>query len=247
MYVNKQRNKFITEQYRDLANEFNSMFGSDAFVGDDMLVHNCNRSFMHEKLFVETFEEVAKAPIYQQMAWRVHILDFFLKHALQTEGNYVECGVFRGFKSYFLFKKNALQIKDRQKFLFDTFQGIDPSLADGSPIKRVEHAKDGLYEFVVERFSEFENVNIIQGSVPSSLGSVDVGNVSFLHLDMNSWQAELGALDYFLPRMSQGSAIVLDDFGLKTHHKQFEKEYPFLIERGLSVLELPTGQGVVLL
>ena len=49
MYVNKQRNKFITEQYRDLATEFYSMFGSDAFVGDDMLVHNCNRSFMHDE------------------------------------------------------------------------------------------------------------------------------------------------------------------------------------------------------
>jgi O-methyltransferase len=247
MYVNKQRNKFITEQYRDLATEFDAMFGPDSFVGDDMLVHNCNRSFMHEKLFVETFEEVAKAPIYQQMAWRMHVLDFFLKHALRADGNYVECGVFRGFKSYFLLKKNAEQIKDRKKFLFDTFKGIDPSLADGSPIKRDEHAKDGLYEFVVERFSEFENLEIIRGSVPLSLQTVDVGVVNFVHLDMNSWQAELGALDYFLPKMVPGGVIILDDFGLKTHRKQFEKEYPFLVERGLSVLELPTGQGVVLL
>ena len=247
MYVNKQRNKFITEQYRDLATEFDAMFGPDSFVGDDMLVHNCNRSFMHERLFVETFEEVAKAPIYQQMAWRMHVLDFFLKHALRADGNYVECGVFRGFKSYFLLKKNAEQIKDRKKFLFDTFEGIDPSLADGSPIKRVEHAKDGLYEFVVERFSEFEKLEIIRGSVPLSLKTVDVGVVNFVHLDMNSWQAELGALDYFLPKMVPGGVIILDDFGLKTHRKQFEKEYPFLVDRGLSVLELPTGQGVVLL
>ena len=100
---------------------------------------------------------------------------------------------------------------------------------------------------MVERFSEFENLKVIKGSVPSSLKTVDVGTVNFLHLDMNSWQAELGALDYFLPRMSQGGVIILDDFGLKTHQKQFEKEYPFLIKKGLSVLELPTGQGVVLL
>jgi O-methyltransferase len=247
MYVSKQRNRYITEQYRDLATEFNSMFGPAAFVGDDMLIHNCNLSFMHDKLFAETFEEVAKAPIYQQMAWRVHVLDFFFKHALRIDGNYVECGVFRGFKSFFLLKKNAELIKNRKQFLFDTFEGIDPSLADGSPIKQADHAKDGLFEFVVERFSEFENLKVIKGSVPSSLKTVDVGTVNFLHLDMNSWQAELGALDYFLPRMSQGGVIILDDFGLKTHQKQFEKEYPFLIKKGLSVLELPTGQGVVLL
>ena len=67
MYVSKQRNRYITKQYQDLATEFNSMFGPAAFVGDDMLIHNCNLSFMHDKLFAETFEEVAKAPIYQQM------------------------------------------------------------------------------------------------------------------------------------------------------------------------------------
>ena len=64
---------------------------------------------------------------------------------------------------------------------------------------------------------------------------------------MNSWQAELGALEFFLPRMASGGVIVLDDFGLKTHCAQFENEYPFFAEKGFSVLELPTGQGVVLL
>ena len=78
MYVNKQRNRYITKQYQDLATEFNSMFGPDAFVGDDMSHTQLQSVFYGDKLFAETFEEVAKAPIYKQMAWRVHVLDFFL-------------------------------------------------------------------------------------------------------------------------------------------------------------------------
>jgi O-methyltransferase len=247
MYVNDQRNYFVTEKYRKLASKFTELFADGSFVGDDMLIHNCNMSFLRDEQFRGVFEKLAEAPVYQQMAWRLHILDHFLKHALRVGGNYVECGVFRGFKSCFLFENNWSLIKPRKKFLFDTFTGIDPKLAEGSPIKNSDHAKEGLLDFVVQRFKQFENVTVVPGSVPLSLSDVDVGEVCFLHLDMNSWQAELGALEFFLPRMASGGVIVLDDFGLKTHSAQFEHEYPFFVDRGISVLELPTGQGVALL
>ena len=165
----------------------------------------------------------------------------------KIKGAYVECGVFRGFKSFFLFLKNEELLKDCDKYLFDTFAGIDVNYSDGSPISPSEHNKDGLYEFVLRRFKKFNRTKIIKGSVPDSLLSSDISEVSFLHLDMNSWQAEVGALDFFLPKMSTNSVIILDDFGLKTHKSQMEHEMPFLREKGYSILELPTGQGVVLI
>ena len=247
MYINKQRNKYVTEEYAILAEKFLKLFPEESFCGDDMLINNCNKSFLMDPEFMQVFNEVALAPMYDQMAWRLHILDFFLLHALKKNGSYVECGVFRGFKSYFLIKKNYAILKNRNKYLFDTFDGIDSEQADGSPIKKFQHQKDGLHDFVVRRFSKFKNMSIIKGSVPNTLKNVNINDVAFLHLDMNSWQAEISALKFFLPRMKSGGVIVLDDFGLKSHSEQCNKEYPFLKDKGIDILELPTGQGVALL
>lgn len=204
-------------------------------------------SFMRDDKFSEIFESVATADMYKQMAWRLHILDFFLQLSLKKSksGAYVECGVFRGFKSYYLFKKTSSLMEDRKKILIDTFEGIDEQLSSDSPIRKIEHAKDELYDFVVSRFSKFPNTHVIKGSAPYVLSSFELEQVSFLHLDMNSWQAEIGALDYFLPKMSSGVIIVLDEFGLYSHRAQFEHEYPYFQNLGLPILELPTGQGVV--
>jgi O-methyltransferase len=247
LYINKQRNKYVTDEYVTLAEQFLKLFPEGSFCGDDMLVNNCNKSFLMDAKFMAVFKEVALAPMYEQMAWRLHILDFFLLHSLKKSGSYVECGVFRGFKSYFLIKKNYNKLKNRGKFLFDTFTGIDVDQSDGSPILKYEHEKNGLHDFVIDRFSDFEKLNIIKGSIPGTLNEINIEKVAFLHLDMNSWQAEIAALEHFLPIMTSGGVIVLDDFGLKSHSAQCKEEYPFLKERGIDILELPTGQGVVLL
>ena len=102
-----------------------------------------------------------------------------------------------------------------------------------------------LHEFIINRFAEFDKTYIIRGAVPDSLENHDITGVSFLHLDMNSWQAEVGALEYFLPRMSENSIVILDDFGLFTHRAQMNHELPFLRSRGYRILELPTGQGII--
>ena len=125
MYINKQRNKFVTEKYSQIATDFFDLFGQDSYIGDDMLVNNCNAYFLKDEHFIDQFNQVAIAPIYKQMAWRMHILDFFFSHSLQAKGSYVECGVFRGFKSFFLLKKYQDQMMNRASFLFDTFEGID--------------------------------------------------------------------------------------------------------------------------
>ena len=97
----------------------------------------------------------------------------------------------------------------------------------------------------MQRFSIFPNCEIIKGSVPKALSSVEIDSCCFLHLDMNSWEAEIAALDFFMPKMTRGGVIVLDDFGLYTHSSQARFELPYFQKRELPILELPTGQGVV--
>ena len=104
-----------------------------------------------------------------------------------------------------------------------------------------------MYEFVQQRFSEFDNIVITKGAVPETLEIPTIDKVCFLHLDMNSWIAEISAMEYFLPKMDAGSIILLDDFGIATHKEQGRNEIPFLKSRNLKFLELPTGQAVVMI
>ena len=45
MYVNKQRNCYITEKYENLSDQFEKLFPGESFIGDDMLINNCNMHF----------------------------------------------------------------------------------------------------------------------------------------------------------------------------------------------------------
>lgn len=68
--------------------------------------------------------------------------------------------------------------------------------------------------------------------------------IAFLHMDMNNVAAEIAALDYLFERIVPGGIVVFDDFEWASAHAQHWAEKQWFDQRGLSILELPTGQGV---
>ncbi len=237
-------NKYITQERDQALMKLEACY-SRCYSGDDMFIADRNMSFYDDPKFEECMKLYAKGGPYPGMAWRMHILIWAMKKALSLSGDFMECGTFRGFKMQFLAHYFGDDLKDKKLFLVDTFEGIDPKQADGSPIKPQEHQKVGLYEFVKHRFSQYENVHIIKGAAPDSLDQADFTHLSFLHLDMNSYQAEIGVLERVWSSMPSDAVIVLDDFGLYSHRSQMEKELPWFLNKGLLPLELPTGQAIV--
>lgn len=216
------------------------------FIGDEMFIANRNMHFFNDEKFVRLLDEIAAAPMYRGMAWRLHTLVWAAKKALKLDGDFMECGVFRGFKSFFLLKYFEQQLANRSYYLCDTYEGVDLEQNHLSPIAPQEHAKSKLYEFVKLRFSVFENAQVIKGSVPGSLQDLSIEKIAFLHLDMNAYQAEIGALEFLWEKIVPSGVIVLDDFGFEGHQAQMEREQSWFADKGYAVLELPTGQGVVI-
>jgi O-methyltransferase len=103
-----------------------------------------------------------------------------------------------------------------------------------------------MFEDVKERFSEFDFVKIIKGSVPESFSDGFPDKIAFAHIDMNHPDPEVGALKAILPKLSKGGAVILDDYGWWGYSPQKIALDPIIKENGLSVLELPTGQGLIL-
>ena len=90
------------------------------------------------------------------------------------------------------------------------------------------------------------NVKVIKGVVPDVLYEHAPEQIAFMHIDLNSPAAEIGALEILFPRMSSGAVLVFDDYGWKPFHKQKEAEDKFMQAQGYNILELPTGQGIVI-
>lgn len=87
----------------------------------------------------------------------------------------------------------------------------------------------------------------MKGSVPDSFACGAPEKVAFLHLDLNSADAERGALEYLLPRMSKGGMVVLDDYGWSHYKAQKVVADEIFGARSIPIVELPTGQGLAIM
>jgi len=99
---------------------------------------------------------------------------------------------------------------------------------------------------VVQKFSDMPHVKIIRGFVPDTFKIAIPERIAFLHIDLNSPAAEIAALEHLFDRVVSGGYIVFDDYGWKQFKKQRDAENRFMADRGYFILELPTGQGLVI-
>ena len=56
----------------------------------------------------------------------------------------------------------------------------------------------------------------------------------------------MAAFEYFWDKLSPGAPVILDDYGWTLHAAQKEAMDALAAERGVGILELPTGQGLLL-
>jgi predicted O-methyltransferase YrrM len=211
------------------------------FMADNLITYRHARGFLAEPRFVQAVLAAGPRPEERSIAWRTHTLCWAADSALAVPGDFVECGTYRGYSAEVLLRYSG-GLRGRRLWLYDLF---NPTGAEGEGRPLPGHSPE-LADQVRERFRPWDNVTVVQGKVPGSLAEMCPHQIAFLHLDMNNRQAELGALEVLFPRVSTGGLIVLDDYGWTAYQAQKDAADEFMAARGLSVLELPTGQGLVL-
>ncbi|MCR9192420.1 MAG: TylF/MycF family methyltransferase [Gammaproteobacteria bacterium] len=236
-------------------------FHRSVFWGDRLLTLDKSAGFMEEERFASAYGAIRGAHQYDQyaspqtIAWRLHTLVWAAKIGLEVEGDFVECGVFRGDMSWVITQVLDFKSKNKQFYLFDTFSGFSEkySSSDDFPnnpgffeFANQIYSDPSHYQYVCERFKDEPAVHVIKGVVPDILEAHMPEKIAFMHIDLNSAAAEIGALELLFPRMSPGAILIFDDYGWKDYFKQKEAEDAFMFQRGYHILELPTGQGMVI-
>ena len=134
----------------------------------------------------------------------------------------------------------------RRFHLLDTFSGFPASSLTAEERRRRRPADFGdTLDEVRATFRPFPNVVIVPGLVPETLAAVQAEKICYLSLDMNAVGPEIAAAETFWPRMSSGAVIVLDDYGWPFHEPQKREFDAFAARRGVKVLPVPTGQGLI--
>jgi hypothetical protein len=211
------------------------------FAGDNLFTYDRNLSFLTDAAFMRAFEAHAKTPVEKSVIWRNHVVCWAAKRALRLDGDLVECGCYKGVSARIVADYIGLGATDRRFFLYDLFEHT----ADMNHHAMPEHSQD-LHTAVRARFVDLPMVKVIKGAVPDSFVQGVPDKIAFMHIDMNNPDAELAALNALYDRVVPGAVIVFDDYGWRAYHAQKDVEDAFFASRGNQILELPTGQGLLI-
>lgn len=210
------------------------------YTGDNLFAFSRNLSFLEDAPLMAAYSAHAEQPEEQAALWRTAVNGYFARRAMARPGDLVECACYRGTTARIICDYVGLGNTDKQMWLYDLFEHDEAMSHHAMPTHGA-----GLYELVVSRFADLPNVHIVKGEVPGILAGNAPESVAHLHLDLNDVDAELGALEFFYDRVVPGGSIVFDDYGWLAYREQKLAEDGFLAKRGAAVLELPTGQGLL--
>lgn len=217
---------------------------------EDGLLSRHSRDFLEDPDFIRAYDRGIEACGDLGWRWRVHIGLWAASTAVRLPGDFVECGVNHGFLSTAIMEFLDWDRVGKQFWLLDTFEGIDVSQLEEDELAaaRKRQARMNLADADSVRawFSQWQNVNIIEGSVPTTLPLVQADEIAYLHLDMNSSAPEVAALEYFWEHLVPGAFVLLDDYGYRGYEPQRSALNALARRRHVRIASLPTGQGLLI-
>lgn len=171
------------------------------------------------------------------------------RQALLTEGNFVECGVATGVLATVVCHMLDFGKLPRRYFLFDTFRGIPLDALSGMERAFAKSHNDkyysDVYESTKQSFAKFPNVALVRGNLPDTLSEIPESPISYISMDLNSKTYEMQVIERLWPRLSVGGVVLLDDYGFNGHEDQFDAWNDFAESVGHPILQLPSGQGLM--
>lgn len=209
--------------------------------------HSCD--FMYDPLFSESYKLGKETGSWGEfdIHWRAYIVCWAANKAKSLEGDFVECGVYKGGYARAIIHYVKFESLNKKFYLLDTFCGLSEKYIseEEKSCGIVPGDYEECYESVKEAFGDFNNIEIIRGTVPDTLCYVKAEKVCFLSLDMNCTMPEIAAAEFFWDKLVSGGVIVLDDYGWRRHSAQRRAFDVFGSRKGVQVLSLPTGQGLI--
>lgn len=143
-------------------------------------------------------ETSIRHPLYE----RLFILWSAAKHASKLEGDFVECGVYAGFTSYFMAKHCKTNIH-----LFDSWDGVTDFTEHDNEYYKENPFKVEMDQ-AVNTMKDFSNVVFHRGEFPFDFDQLE--KISLLHIDADNYNPTKICLEQLWDKMVPGGIIIVD-------------------------------------
>lgn len=160
--------------------------------------------------------------------------------AAEIEGAVAELGVLHGTFSALINEK----FSDRPLYLFDSFEGFEPSEAEAEKAKGrcgdsfIMFHKDSSVETVLKNLPYPEKAIICKGFFPDSIPiEAREEKFAFVSLDVDFEESTYQGLEFFYPRLTEGGYIMIHDYntyfleGVKKAVERYEQKLGFLLKK----------------
>ena len=153
----------------------------------------------------------------------------------QISGCFVECGVWKGGSIVTMIKTlQSLSSKEREIYLFDTFEGMkNPTSHDiavgGQNALKMKWEKQTFLEVVKDNVFKTgydkSKLHFIKGEVEKTLPDCSIDKIVLLRLDTDWYESTKCELEYLFPKLVPGGILIIDDYGRWLGSKKAADDY----------------------
>lgn len=178
-------------------------------------------------------------------------VEYVIKNKI--EGDFVECGVWRGGSAMIMTKMLIdHNLKNKKIYLYDTFDGMSaPTELDisfqGEKAEELMKSREKNETDVIWAYASLEDVkrnifstgidpecvNFVKGKVEETIPQIIPDKISILRLDTDWYESTYHELIHLFPRLVQGGIIIIDDYGHWEGAKKAVNQY--FIENNIKI------------
>lgn len=177
---------------------------------------------------------------------RLYILYALCLNALRLEGEFWECGVYKGGTARMLAelisRKGGPEARLR---LFDTFAGMPETSAETDIHRQGDFGDTGL-DAVRALIGDNKHVEFHQGWIPESFSGKEDSAIVFCHVDLDVYQSVRDCCEFVYPRLVTGGIVVFDDYGFPSCPGARKAVDEFFSGKPETPIVLPTGQAIII-
>lgn len=210
--------------------------------------------------FPEIWEAVRKRTMtsHEKVYGLYHATRYVVRHDIP--GAVVECGVWRGGSMLAVARLlDRLEVRDRDLYLFDTYEGMTAPTERDVQIKSRKPARERLatedrssWVWAIASLEDVRNgfdqvrypedrIHFVQGPVEDTIPDQAPERIAILRLDTDWYESTRHELRQLYRRLSPGGVLIIDDYGTWQGSKDATDE--FLTETGEPLLLLRASEG----
>jgi hypothetical protein len=164
-------------------------------------------------------------------------------------GAVAEVGVYKGGSARFIAEALRLRGREMPFYVCDTFEGhaeVDETVDGQHRVgEQFVHVK---YDKVRKYLAPFPFVRVLRGNIRDTAPQLAAETAfGFVHVDVDVYPVTQFCLEFFIPRMVIGGAIIVDDYGSRTCEGVAKAVDAFAAARpDVAALHLLSGQAVLI-